>query len=83
MSRLKGVDYIIPGESIYSFALPMNDLYQTAQLRGTLIASLASGDVLKEKDMYMGKPIGKERQMVVDKMVLKKFMKGKQGIFVG
>ena len=57
--------------------------YQTAQLRGTLIASLASGDVLKEKDIYMGKPIGKERQIMVDKMVLKKFMKGKQGIFVG
>lgn len=66
------VDYMIPGDSIIGFKLKMDDYYQTINSSVILSGSLSSIDLIKKSDLILGRMPENEKEIVVDKMVLKK-----------
>lgn len=70
----EGVNYILPGDSIVSFKVSLNDFYQTSQLSSSLSGSLSSINMLKESDLIKGRMPANDYEIVVDKLTLKKFL---------
>ncbi len=83
LSAIEGVDYVIPGDSTITFSMPMKDYYQTSQLEGPLSGSLVKLEKITEEDIARGRMPEKGREVVVDKMILKKFIDNKMGSAIG
>ncbi len=79
LKKLEGVHYVIPGDSRISFNLPMDDYYQTSSMAGIIAGSLVSWDELAPEDLSAGAMPEKSHDVVVDKMLLKKFLKTNYG----
>lgn len=68
------IDYIIPGNSIASFNLRIDDYLQTKDIDYTLSGSLSSIDMISSKDIIKGRMPENIYEIVVDKMTLNKML---------
>lgn len=64
------VNYILPGDSIVNFTVPIGDYYQTLQLSVNMKGSLSSIDMISENDILDGSMPSSSNEIVVDKSVL-------------
>lgn len=79
----KNVSYILPGEGFCAFTLPMDDYFQTSSLSSKLPGSVVSSKMLSAKEINIGKGVKKNTDVVVDKMILNKFLNNKFGSVIG
>lgn len=78
-SGVSGVKYVIPGNSKATLSLMMNDYYQTATAIGRLEGSIALSKVLDKDDIIKGEYKGNDNEIVLDKLIAKRFLKAKSG----
>lgn len=71
----KSVNYLLPGNSIINLTLKYEDYYQTSRVTDTISGSIASIEMLKEKDLICGNISQNKKEIVVDEMVLDKLMR--------
>ncbi len=79
ISKMEGVEYVIPGTSEVNFVLPLDDYYQTTTLNADLPGSLVSAETLNEANIYMGKLPEKSDEVAVDLSILTRFLRNKAG----
>lgn len=70
----ENIDYILPGASTVNFEFKIDDYYQTRGQSYTLSGSLASLDMISEKDLIKGRMPEEINEIVVDKMTLDKML---------
>ena len=70
--RDKDVQYVMPGDSKISMSLTQDQYYQTKDAAIGLNGSLSSIDRIDKKDLIYGRMAENDREVVVDRMVLKK-----------
>lgn len=83
IKTLDSVSYAIPGDSRINLQLPMDDFYQTAFSKGSIQGSVTAAKKLKAEQMFYGSLPRNKRDIVLDKMVVEKFLREKNGISVG
>lgn len=81
--KMNGVSYVTPGDTRICVTLPMDDYYQTAQASAGLTGSLTHSEELETKDVVAGRLPEKGHEIVIDRMILDKFIKAKAGNMVG
>lgn len=81
--KLNGVDYVMPGDTKISVSLPMDDYYQTSQAAAQLSGSLTHSEELTDSDLVKGRIPSNGHEIVIDRMILDKFIKAKAGNMVG
>ena len=64
------IDYILPGNSIVNFTIPISDYYQTINITANMKGSLSSLDMISEKDIISGNMPSSSDEIVVDKSIL-------------
>lgn len=79
----EGVNYILPGNSIVSFKVNLNDFYQTSQLTSSIKGSLSSINMLEESDLIKGRMPANDYEIVVDRLTLKNFLDQEYSKMVG
>ncbi len=72
--KMENINYLLPGDSIISFNLKLNDYYQTKDAENSITGSLSSISLIEEKDIIMGRMPSNEYEIVVDKISLNKFL---------
>ena len=65
------VEYVMPGDSKISMPLSLDQYYQTKDAAVSLRGSLSSIDRVEKKDLIYGRLAENDREIVVDRMVLK------------
>ena len=78
-----GAVYAIPGSSIKSITLPMDDYLQTSYAQEDLNVSIVRADMLSEDQIIAGTMPSKKREVVLDKSVIDRFIRGGLGVSVG
>ena len=78
-----GVAFAIPGESLKSVTLPMDDYLQTNYAQEELSVSLVLDSVLDEDELVAGSLPANEHEVVIDKSIIDKFLRSGTGNFVG
>lgn len=78
-----GADYIIPGDSVVSLALKVDDFYQTSNYRLMIEGSLTDISTIDESSLMLGRMPENNQEFVVDKMVLDNVMKNEQTKMLG
>ena len=68
--QTQGVNYILPGDSLVSFAMKFDEYYQTSKYDGELSGSLSSINMLNESDIIEGTFAKTENELIIDKMVV-------------
>ena len=68
------IDLILPGNSLINFRFNYKKYLQTQNNYGTLKASLSDINSIKENDIIMGRMPNNEYELVIDKLVLEKFI---------
>ena len=68
--QTEGVEYIIPGDSMITFKIKMEDYYQLANTYLDLKGSLTSIDKIKEEDLIYGRMPENQYEIVIDKMTI-------------
>lgn len=69
-SQEDGVKYILPGDSQSKFLIKKDNVYQTVNYSLYLEGSLASLNMLDEKDIVKGRMPTNKQEIVVDKMTI-------------
>ena len=67
--KQEGVNYILPGDSVVSFALKFDEYFQTSRMNGEFSGSLSSINMINENNIIEGKNAENEYEIVIDKMV--------------
>jgi len=62
--------YILPGNSIVNFTVPINDYYQTDYEKATMSGSLSSIEMIDKGDITAGKMPTNETEIIVDESIL-------------
>jgi len=70
LASFEKTDYILPGDSMVSLNIPIDDYYQSKDSRGTITGSLSTIDMITEKDLISGRMPENSNEIVVDKMSL-------------
>ena len=70
ISSYDKVSYVLPGNSIISLTIPLNDYYQTSGFSSIISGSLSSINMIKESDIIEGSYPKNNNEIVVDKKVL-------------
>ena len=78
-----GADYIIPGDSVVSLALKVDDFYQTSNYKLMMEGSLTDISTIDESSLMLGRMPENNQEFVVDKMVLNNVMKNEQTKMLG
>ncbi len=60
--------YMMPGDSIRTFDIIMDDFYQTSRITAKLKGSISSINMITEKDLYLGRMPQNENEIIIDKM---------------
>ena len=68
--KMKGIDYVLPGDSNVSFIMPLDDYYQSAGAMTMVSGSLSDIDMVQTGRLIAGKPADGQRGIVIDKMVV-------------
>lgn len=71
---LKGIRYIIPGDSIVELTLPYDQFMQTSGSAGQLKGSLADISAIDGGDLEYGRLPEKRNEIAVDKLVLERLI---------
>lgn len=79
IAAIKGSRYVLPGNTVAHLTLPMNDYYQTAAASADLKGSITYTSTITKKDLYAGKMPANDHEIVVDKMLIDKFLYDKKG----
>ena len=74
-SLLDSVEYIIPGDSIVSFTLKVDDYYQTTMVNANIEGSLSTINMITKDNLIYGRFPENNREIVIDKMVIDNSMK--------
>lgn len=80
---LDSVSYVLPGETKVSVAFPMDDYLQTTYANADLNVSVTLSSVLKKDQILYGKLPKDRKDVVIDKMLIDKFIKDKRGESIG
>lgn len=83
VKKMEGVKYVIPGNSKVSVGLPLEDYYQTVNVKKRLNVSITCSDVLRRWDIIIGDLPRRKKDIVIDKMVVDSFLDSGQGKIVG
>ncbi len=79
LKEIEGVDYVIPGTSSVSLELPMDDYIQTASKTASIDASVTRLSTIDESKLVIGRMPQNEHELVIDKMLIDKFIEDKKG----
>ena len=82
-SNMDGIDYVLPGDSMADFIMPLDDYYQTADASAVMSGSLSARKLIDETAMVAGVKGTKNRQLTVDKLVLDAMMDMNQPQMIG
>lgn len=80
---LDGVAFVMPGETLKSVTLPMDDFLQTNYAQEDITVSLVSDSVLTEDQIVAGSMPANEREVVIDRSIADKFIRNGTGNFIG
>ncbi len=75
--------YVMPGDSIISFEMKFDEFIQTTGFSAHLQGSLSDADKLSESDLIYGRLAENNREIVVDRMVLKSVIDYQSSVEVG
>ncbi len=81
--KMDGVDYVTPGDTRIVVRLPLDDYYQTSTLSSRITGSLTRAEMLTQTDIIKGRLPEKSHEIVVDRMILDKYLKSRIGDTVG
>lgn len=74
--KMDGVNYVLPGDSLVSFIMPLDDYYQSVGASTMLSGSLAARSLADKDTLIMGRiPTGKHG-LVIDKMIADELLEG-------
>ena len=82
-AELDGVAFVIPGNTLKSITLPMDDFLQTSYAQEELTVSLVLDSVLTEEELVAGSLPENEHEVVIDKSIIDKFLRNGAGNYVG
>lgn len=82
-AALDGAAFVIPGNTIKSVTLPMDDYLQTGYAQEELTVSLVNGSVLTEDMLVAGAMPADEREVVIDRSIIDSFIRKGTGNSVG
>ncbi len=68
--EMEGIDYVLPGDGAVVFTFSMDDYYQSNEASCEMKGSLSAMNLLEEGSLLYGETGTKERQLVIDKMVV-------------
>ncbi len=66
--KMEGIDYVIPGDSMVSFALPLDDYYQTKGASTFLRGSLSDINMVVEDKLLHGRMAANDRELILDRL---------------
>ena len=69
------IDYIIPSNSIINLKINYDKFLQTQNNIGNISGSLSDIKMVKESDLIMGRLPNNKNEIIIDKLVLEKFIK--------
>lgn len=75
--------YALPGSSIVSVDLPLDDYMQTSIAKAKMNVSVSYASTIKDETLLYGKDVEQSNEVVLDKMLVDKFVKAKKGNSVG
>lgn len=75
--------YVLPGDSTVTLVVPLNDFFQTAKASAALTASIVSADTIDSSDIKYGRMPENDGELVVDNMLVKRYLKSKAGKTAG
>ncbi len=78
-----GAEYILPGDSQYSFNLKYDEFYQSSKYTVKINGSLSSTEMITESDIIAGRMPENENEIVVDTLTLKKALKDEINKMIG
>ena len=78
-----GVAFVIPGSTIKSVTLPMDDYLQTSYAQEELSVSLVLDSVLTDDEIIAGSMPADEHEVVIDRSIIDKFIREGAGAAVG
>ena len=80
---LDGVSFAMPGNTLKSVTLPMDDYLQTNYAQEDLNVSLVLTSVLTDDQIIAGSMPADEHEVVIDKSIIDKFIREGAGKYVG
>lgn len=80
---LDGVSFAMPGSTLKSVTLPMDDYLQTNYAQEDLNVSLVLTSVLTDDQIIAGSMPADEHEVVIDKSIIDKFIREGAGKYVG
>ena len=72
----ESVEYVLPGNSVISLKMPMDDYFQFRDVSITLRGSLSDEDRITKNDLIYGRLAQKNDEFVVDRLVLRRTISG-------
>ena len=78
-----GVAFVMPGNTLKSITLPMDDYLQTNYAQEDLTVSLVLDSVLTEEELVAGSLPENEHEVVIDKSIIDRFLRNGTGNYVG
>ena len=82
-AELDGVAFVMPGDTLKSITLPMDDYLQTSYAQEELTVSLVHDSVLTEEELVAGSLPENKHEVVIDKSVIDRFLRNGSGNYVG
>lgn len=67
--EMEGVDYVLPGSSMVSMSMPLDDYYQSAGAVTMITGSLSDKEMVEESSLVAGSMPEKKKDIVIDKLV--------------
>ena len=81
--EMDGMDYVFPGNSLVSLAVPMDDYYQSVGAAEVLTGSLAAREMIEKDKLIAGEMPEKKNELVIDKITADNFLAGEIPKMIG
>ena len=66
----ENINYILPGNSLVSMKININDYYQTSKMGNSISGSLSSYEMINKDNLIYGRMPENDTEVVVDKMII-------------
>ena len=66
----ENINYILPGDSLVSMKININDYYQTSKMENSISGSLSSYEMINKDNLIYGRMPENDTEVVVDKMII-------------
>ena len=66
----ENINYILPGDSLVSMKININDYYQTSKMGNSISGSLSSYEMINKDNLIYGRMPENDTEVVVDKMII-------------